>query len=531
MRRFPWGHWAAFLISAIQATLASAQGAERGGGPSEEHVTNAAVPLIYFGSVLVIALLVAVCVVNSTNSQSHGNRSQNPPPHSNRSVNSDPPRDSSSSGNSQVRNRKKNSQAERKLEKETTEEEKAAAAAVVYLIWQEIRKPVDALVKRIIAEVSKSHNLFTGEAILVGSRAQDLHVQAQSCSLDYDFLVPIHYNTNLILTSCQFCKLDTQKGCLPVCRSSKTPVPANLCGDKVMVHQTPEPENSLCPHYVMTEFCRCVQEALADDPFGREQEQWQDRDVSTSQSERRKFVPGVSNVKLRDMNNKPKCSAVQLSAEVNGRPVSIDLVPTIRNKVEVSKDWLKLDLSWLSDWWDWEQGAKQRKPTWNITEIDKTGTDLVAKGSFWRLTFSLAETQLLKDIDADGGCRWLALRQLKKINMKQWIPRYGKVLTSYHLKTVLFWASYLNPETENWATELDALGTLLKLLEFSLEKRHLPSYFLHSVNLFDWCLTEEENSLKNRVLEVLRWEVRLTRCSPEPYLQLTDKPEVLGPFI
>ncbi|CAM5117357.1 unnamed protein product [Eretmochelys imbricata] len=387
----------------------------------------------------------------------------------------------------------------------------SSQAAVVYLIWQEIRKPVDALVKRIIAEVSKSHNLFTGEAILVGSRAQDLHVQAQSCSLDYDFLVPIHYNTNLILTSCQFCKLDTQKGCLPVCRSSKTPVPANLCGDKVMVHQTPEPENSLCPHYVMTEFCRCVQEALAD--------------------ERRKFVPGVSNVKLRDMNNKPKCSAVQLSAEVNGRPVSIDLVPTIRNKVEVSKDWLKLDLSWLSDWWDWEQGAKQRKPTWNITEIDKTGTDLVAKGSFWRLTFSLAETQLLKDIDADGGCRWLALRQLKKINMKQWIPRYGKVLTSYHLKTVLFWASYLNPETENWATELDALGTLLKLLEFSLEKRHLPSYFLHSVNLFDWCLTEEENSLKNRVLEVLRWEVRLTRCSPEPYLQLTDKPEVLGPFI
>ncbi|CAM4580692.1 unnamed protein product [Caretta caretta] len=127
MRRFPWGRWAAFLMSAIQATLASAPGAERGGGPSEEHVTNAAVPLIYFGAVLVIALLVAVCVANSTNSQSHGNKSQNPPPHSNRSFNSDPPRDSSSSGNSQVRNRKKNSQAEIKKEKETTKEEKASA--------------------------------------------------------------------------------------------------------------------------------------------------------------------------------------------------------------------------------------------------------------------------------------------------------------------------------------------------------------------------------------------------------------------
>lgn len=69
---------------------------------------------------------------NSTNCQSHGNKSQNPPPDSNRSVNSDPPRDSSSSGNSQVRNRKKNSQAERKMEKETTKEERAFAVSALF---------------------------------------------------------------------------------------------------------------------------------------------------------------------------------------------------------------------------------------------------------------------------------------------------------------------------------------------------------------------------------------------------------------
>ncbi|XP_037757388.1 protein mab-21-like 3 [Chelonia mydas] len=271
--------------------------------------------------------------------------------------------------------------------------------------------------------------------------------------------------------------------------------------------------------------------AASTDPFGREQEQRQDRDASTSQPERRKFVPGVSNVKLKDMNNKPKCPAVQLTAKVKNLDVSIDLVPTIRNKGDMPMDWPQQDLRWLSDWWDQEQDTERIKPTWNIKEIDKTGTSLVAKGSYWRLTYSLAETQLLKDIDADGGHRWLALRVLKKINKENWRHWYGKVLTSYHLKTVLFWASHLNPETKNWATLMDSVRTLLKVLEFSLEKRHLPSYFLHSINLFDWRRTEEENSLKNRVLEVLRLEVRLMRCSPEPYLQLTERPQVSGPFI
>ncbi|XP_039390219.1 protein mab-21-like 3 [Mauremys reevesii] len=230
----------------------------------------------------------------------------------------------------------------------------------------------------------------------------------------------------------------------------------------------------------------------------------------------------------------PISPAVQLTAEVNGQAVSIDLVPTIRNKVDMSMDWPQQDLRWLSDWWEREQGTEQRKPTWNIMEIYKTGTDLVAKNSYWRLTFSLAETQLLRDNDADGGCRREALQVLKQINMEKWVACYGKVLTSYHLKMVLFWASHLNPETENWAMELDALGALLKVLEFCLEKRHLPSYFLPSINFFDWHRTEEENSLKNLVLEALRLEVRLMRCSPQLYLQRSydlAKPQSPGPFM
>uniref|UniRef100_A0A8C3XUN1 Putative nucleotidyltransferase MAB21L1 n=1 Tax=Chelydra serpentina TaxID=8475 RepID=A0A8C3XUN1_CHESE len=396
---------------------------------------------------------------------------------------------------------------------------------------------VQDLVSRIMARVHECNvELFTGEAILVGSQAQDLHVRTESSSSDYDFLAPIQYNTNLILMGSLYSKLYTPKGLLPVWDSLKPGVPVYRWGNKVVVdynklimrdlferktvdvdlteediktindRQLQIWKNSVDPYSVMTELWECVQEALAE-----------------------------GNIRLENtVGITPISPAVQLSAEVDGRAVSIDLVPTIRNKVDMSMDWPQQDLKWLSDWWDREQGTEQRKPTWNIMEIYKTGTDLVAKNSYWRLTFSLAETQLLKDIDADGGCRQKALRVLKQINMEKWVLRYGKVLTSYHLKMVLFWASDLNPETENWATVLDSLGTLLKVLEFSLEKRNLPSYFLPSMNFFDWHRSEEENSLKNLVLEVLRLEVRLMRCSPERYLQLSydlAKPQGPGPFI
>ncbi|XP_067421836.1 uncharacterized protein [Emydura macquarii macquarii] len=404
---------------------------------------------------------------------------------------------------------------------------------------------VKALVSRIMTYVHRANvHLFTGEVILVGSQAQDLHIRAESSSSDYDFLAPIHYSTNLILMGSLYSKLYTPKGLLPGCRFLEAEVPVYRWGNKVVVdynklimtnilerrnqdldltaddietindRQLQLWKNGVSPYNVMKELCDCVQRALTEEggnPATR-----------------------IRNIRLENsVGLTPISPAVQLSLEVDGRTVSIDLVPTIRNKVDMSMDWPREDFTWLSNWWDREQGTEQRKPICNIEDIYKTGTDLVAKNSYWRLTFSLAETQLLRDIDQAGGHRRAALRVLKKINMEKWVPCYGKVLTSYHLKMVLFWASHLKPETKSWATALDALRTLLKVLEFSLKKRHLPSYFLPSVNFFAWHRSDEELSLKNLVLEALWLEVRLMRCSPEQYLQLSydlTVPQSQGPF-
>ncbi|KAG6920658.1 hypothetical protein G0U57_015268, partial [Chelydra serpentina] len=210
---------------------------------------------------------------------------------------------------------------------------------------------VQDLVSRIMARVHECNvELFTGEAILVGSQAQDLHVRTESSSSDYDFLAPIQYNTNLILMGSLYSKLYTPKGLLPVWDSLKPGVPVYRWGNKVVVdynklimrdlferktvdvdlteediktindRQLQIWKNSVDPYSVMTELWECVQEALAE--------------------EKRNPAPEIRNIRLENtVGITPISPAVQLSAEVDGRAVSIDLVPTIRNKVDMSMDW------------------------------------------------------------------------------------------------------------------------------------------------------------------------------------------------
>ncbi|XP_065447207.1 uncharacterized protein LOC101949133 isoform X1 [Chrysemys picta bellii] len=402
---------------------------------------------------------------------------------------------------------------------------------------------VQALVGRIMARVHEWNvQLFTGEAILVGGQAQDLHVRAESSSSDYDFLAPIQYRTNVILLGTLYSPPGTELHFLPSWLSLKPGVPVYRWENKLVVDYNKVTLRDILDGKVLDldlteEDIKEINRRRRDlwrsgiDPFlvARKFHEFVENALA---EERRNPVTGISNVRLSDF---AKCSSVQLSLEVDGQAVSIDLVPTIQNKVDMSMDWPRQDLRWLSDWWDREQDTERINPTWNIMDIYKTGTDLMAKNLYWRLTFSRAETRLLRDIDLDGaGWRREALQLLKQINMEKWGPRYGKVLTSCHLKMVLFWASDLNPETEHWATLPAAVGTLLKVLEFCLEKKHLPSYFLPSINFFDWHRTEEENSLRNLGLEALRLEVRLMRCSPERYLQLCydlAKPPGPGPFV
>lgn len=101
-----------------------------------------------------------------------------------------------------------------------------------------------------------------------------------------------------------------------------------------------------------------------------------------------------------------------------------------------------------------------------------------------RLSFSHAEAVLLKDVDADGGQRRAALRLLKFVSSTRWRPEYGKLLSSYHLKTLLLWCCEIYPQEAPWETLLSSVQNLLKVLIHTLAKGNLPHYFLRPVNLF-----------------------------------------------
>ena len=132
-----------------------------------------------------------------------------------------------------------------------------------------------------------------------------------------------------------------------------------------------------------------------------------------------------------------------------------------------------------------------------VREIWKDGCHLVAKvpkGStvpegekqfLWRFSFSGAEKTLFhKGGQGEASsCRKRVLRILKAL--KEQLELHP--LTSYHLKTMLFYECEENPHHSHWS--FDCLGErfmgLLLRLETCLSQRHCPHYFIRELNLFE----------------------------------------------
>jgi len=120
----------------------------------------------------------------------------------------------------------------------------------------------------------------------------------------------------------------------------------------------------------------------------------------------------------------------------------------------------------------------------------------------WRLSFSLEEKALFDGMDSDKGCRRHVLRILK-------VLRNGEVglkkLTSYHLKTALF---YEMKEGRNWnQSELGPrlIGVLRRLYRAMAQGRQ-PHYFVPQINLLDGIAPKTIENMKCRMERVLRLE-------------------------
>ena len=120
----------------------------------------------------------------------------------------------------------------------------------------------------------------------------------------------------------------------------------------------------------------------------------------------------------------------------------------------------------------------------------------------WRLSFSLEEKELFDGMDRDNGCRKKVLRMLKVVRNRE---AGLKKLTSYHLKTALF---YEMKEVSNWRqSELGPrlIGVLRRLYR-AMEQGLQPHNFVTQINLLDGMNRSTIENIRDRLERILRLE-------------------------
>ena len=181
--------------------------------------------------------------------------------------------------------------------------------------------------------------------------------------------------------------------------------------------------------------------------------------------------------------------------EVHG---SLDLVPAI-----ACEGFPTIAISWC------KRTAGKKWPTDEIVaKIMRAGFQLVPKTSkdtandpmtSFRLSFNTAEEMLAKSLSKFHRECYRVLKML----YYELLKKNPKVLTTYHLKTVLFWVvEETNPLT--WKTENRAYCCylLLKFLTECLSNENLPHYFLPGCNILKHLDKEE---LQNDISILDKW--------------------------
>ena len=190
--------------------------------------------------------------------------------------------------------------------------------------------------------------------------------------------------------------------------------------------------------------------------------------------------------------------------------LSYDVVPAIK----------------FSGWPNCSQDWITRKRVWPpqdlVEEIIQEGFHIVPKTSphgdeelEWRISFSKAEVKLM---NAKGlGNRNYCYRMFK-LAIKENIISTCKLISTYHLKTLLLWASERH-SPNRWSDENIAvcfLGLLDDLLH-SLVNCSCPHYFIPELNLFADCSRDHLYFLASQVSAIRRFPLKyLKRPGEDP---------------
>ncbi|XP_031548635.1 protein mab-21-like 2 [Actinia tenebrosa] len=201
--------------------------------------------------------------------------------------------------------------------------------------------------------------------------------------------------------------------------------------------------------------------------------------------------------------------AVTLKITVGCKMYSIDLTLAIK------------DESWPDDADEWKTRHRGWPTRDLVGAIVRDGCHLVAKRPkqaftteseyFWRYSFSGAEKKLALQGERgeEGTCRKKILRILKLLREQYQLTP----LTSYHLKTIMFYERETYPRLSLWKEDQLAIRftSALARLRSCLQQRKCPHYFIKDVNLFD-------SRFDNRYKDLITW-IDKFQSNPQNYLK------------
>ena len=220
---------------------------------------------------------------------------------------------------------------------------------------------------------------------------------------------------------------------------------------------------------------------------------------------------------ISDQKENPEMEDFELEIAPHGPAIQVDYT-YCEEGIYTSHDVVPaIEFSgWPACCQNWVSRKRLWPPQSLMDEIIQDGFHLVAKTSpegdedlDWRFSFSKAEQKLMKSKGL--GNRNYCFR-IFKMAIKENISSTCSLLTSYHLKTLLFWASERHPP-DRWSDENLAvcfLGLLDDLLH-SLANCSCPHYFLPDLNLFSDCSTDHLYHLAGQVSAIRRSPLKYLR--------------------
>ena len=158
-----------------------------------------------------------------------------------------------------------------------------------------------------------------------------------------------------------------------------------------------------------------------------------------------------------------------------------------------------LCLYWPSQAEGW--ASRQRRYGWpsdlTIRRVLQTGCDVVPathrdcknNTSQWRLSFSRAETILLKSLKRHQQIVYHMLRSVvkKEFIIDRDYKRGDEILCTYHIKTLMLWAcEKMAPKWWNRSSLVAVCRELLITLTMWLRSEKVPHYFIEKSNLLDY---------------------------------------------